>query len=251
MLGFIGYENLFLNGTLSATSEATGFEKENAIDWLTNDWWKPSAGGTYYITVDLGSADSADYLGIAGHNLGTESATVSVEYSSDNFSGDINDAFTPVALTSDAVYVKSFSTQSARYWRLKVASTNAALIGQVSIGAQMAITEQPDVGFSPPNFSPDDKIINSKSEGGQFIGRSVVSLGVEFSIPFMFLDPAWVRTTWEDFTTHGKRYPFFYVWDLTNFPDEVVYCWSEGSWPKAEYSHTNLMSVTLSVRGIG
>jgi hypothetical protein len=248
MTGFIGYENFFTSGTVTATSEATGFEKENGYDWLTTDWWKPTAGGTYYLTVDMGAADSADYVGIAGHNLGTESAQVTVQYSSDNFAADINDAYTLEAVSDDTTYIKRFTSQSARYWRLKVVSTNAALIGQVSIGARLDIPNLPEPGFRPPQFSSSNRILNSETDGGQFVGRSKISEGAEFTIPMLFLTPSWVRTNWPTLEDHINLYPFFYAWDYDDYPLESSYCWTQGD-SHVPYTTTTLMASNLNVRG--
>ena len=49
--------------TITVTSEAAGFAKENAYDWLTFDYWKPSAAGTVYYTMDFGAAVAVDGWG--------------------------------------------------------------------------------------------------------------------------------------------------------------------------------------------
>ena len=76
------YQNLFETASsVTATSEDTGFTKENAYDWRTDDFWKPTAAspGTWTLTADMGSATAADYGGIYAHNLHTVGATVLLE----------------------------------------------------------------------------------------------------------------------------------------------------------------------------
>ena len=82
MTAYIGYQNLLeqSGATVTASSEATGYDVENAFDWLQFDAWKPSADGDAYIDVTLATAANADYFSIAWHTLGVNGARAQLFY---------------------------------------------------------------------------------------------------------------------------------------------------------------------------
>lgn len=93
MTAILAYENLLehADSTVTATSEATGYDVENCFDWLTHDYWQATAAGTNYVTVDLGSAKPVDYWAVFAHDLQDNAGGVRVQYSSDNFASDVNE----------------------------------------------------------------------------------------------------------------------------------------------------------------
>ena len=56
---------------LIATSEVTGFEVGKILDRLESTWWKATSSADQFIVFDAGAGNtiSADYLGVANHNL--------------------------------------------------------------------------------------------------------------------------------------------------------------------------------------
>lgn len=77
--------------TITVTSEATGFEKEKAYDHRTSTSWKADAAGTVYFTVDMGSPVAVDSWACYGQDLFNNSGEIKLQYSSDNFSVNIQD----------------------------------------------------------------------------------------------------------------------------------------------------------------
>ena len=77
--GRIGAANLYRasEATVYASSEATGFEKENAYaEGFTFDFWKPSvASGRSWIRASFSATQKAAYLGIAAHDLQNHGVT--------------------------------------------------------------------------------------------------------------------------------------------------------------------------------
>jgi sugar lactone lactonase YvrE len=78
---------------LVASATAGGYEVDNLLIFLEGSLWKGVGTGDHTITFDAGVGKSigANYIGIANHNLA--GATFMLQYSNDNFSGDINDAW--------------------------------------------------------------------------------------------------------------------------------------------------------------
>lgn len=247
----IGYVNLLEDAATSATSEATGYPKENAYDGLTFDGWKAGAAGTVYFTADLGSAQSVDYWACAAHDLHQRSGTIKLQYSADNFSVDINDVGAAVTPSDGGVIFRTFTAVSARYWRFEVSSTTvASFIGALALGPRLDIPEGMAIGFVPPTLSYDDEVTNQRAEGGAFLGRSVLRYGAETEMRFDLVDPAWVRSDWKPFMEHARTRPFFLSWDVDNYPAEAVFAWSDGKIPAPKYSHSTWMSVSMRIKGL-
>lgn len=247
--GRIGYKNLFTTSgvTVTASSDQTNYEKENAIDWKRYDWWKPTTTGTHWIRASFASAKDADYMAISGHNLHEVGGSVRPQYSTDGGSS-WSYAAAAVAPTTDKTIFVEFTSVNAADWRIEVITTTGqSLIGVASIGEMMELQTGFKSGFEPPTLARDHKYYTSVSEGGVFIGRSLRQITYSTSINLSMLTPEWVRTTWTDFLDHAQTKPFFFSWDTENHSDEAVFAWVNNSIPKPSYSSNIRMSVSLPI----
>ena len=250
---FILYNNLLPDATITVTSEATGYEKENAYDYLTYDHWKPSAAGTVYYTVDLGSAQAVDAWGVVAHNLGINSASIKLQYSTDNFAADINDVATATSPASTESIKKTFTSLTKRYWRWEIVSASAASqIGLLFLGVKMEMPTGLRVGFSPDGLAPLYETTYNVSEDMLLLGASNRKKAIKNTMKFTLVTPAWVRSTWEPFLRHVEQNKgFLYQPEPDNYADEVIYAWAEKKKLKApKYTHTTFMGVELAYVGM-
>jgi hypothetical protein len=242
----IGYENFFTTGTVTVTDEAAGYEKEHAYNWNTYDFWKAAGGGVKYITVDLGAADIADYAAIAAHTLGTNGGTVQCQ-SSTNGSSWTNRGSAVSPSTNSPIFI-TFTAVSARYWRLQLTSTPASVIGVASIGQAFELTRAASSGFVLPREARQNKIINNVSEGGAFLGKSIIAQGFSANYTFGIQTLAFVRGDWSTFIDHAVTKPFFFSWNPDY--DDGVYAWIEGDPTPPSYDRVNTLSVGMNLRGL-
>jgi hypothetical protein len=213
-------------GSIGSTLVASTTETDNDYDvsYLHNfkesDFWKSNDTAVpMYITLNAGIPVSVDYLAILGHNLNTIGATITLQYSIDNFAADINDIFVAEAPTADTVYLKEFDTQSKQYWRLKIT-------GSLSAVPYMAICvwgESTELDYSSTPFDPDSrdkKATVNLSHGGYVTG--VHEKYTERSLTLTFDDAiAALYTKIDDlYTNHGFK-NFFIAPDLTNSPTKI------------------------------
>ena len=56
---------------------------------------------------------------------------------------------------------------------------------------------------------------------------------------------SWVRQFWLTFMLAAEEHPFYYSWDLINFPDEVAYCYTEGKIDVPKYVSHRHFSIDL------
>jgi len=252
-LGGIGYKNLFTEGTVTASTEAVGYEKENAYDWFGYDWWKPTATGDSWLRVSLGGARLADYCSIWGHDLADHSASIKPQYSTDG--GSIwNDAAASVMPANNNTLFFSWTGLQAADWRILVTNpTTISVIAGVQIGESLQLPHNLEVGFTPPSLVPMHEIKTARSESGVFIGGSTVSQGIEGSFTLTNIDPVWVRTEWIPFIQHLQSpKPFTFAWDGTTHPTEVVLAWikAKGKITAPSYSDSLYMTISLEFEGV-
>lgn len=246
----IGWQNLGAASgtTITSSTETSGFEDDNAVDYRLDDWWKPTASAAT-ITFDLGSAQSVDYIGIAGHNLGTNSVAASWRYSTDNFSADDNEAvgWSP---SNDSVQFKTHTTQSKRYWRLRLTYAGSdPSVGHISFGARYAPPVGARPGFVMPKYGTKNKYINSIGDTGLFIGRSLIRETYAAEIDMALLTAANMRTDIDGLLAHVLLRPFFLQWDNTNYPAESAYCWLTDD-PRVRTDSAIHYGLTLQVRAL-
>lgn len=243
----IGYENFFETGTVTASTEATGFAKENAYDWNTYDGWKPTGTADQYLSVDMTTVQSADYFALAAHNLSDYSGTVKAQYSANGSTW--SDASALVTPTTNSPILQAFTSVSARYWRLLFNTvTTPPTIGVASIGAALALDRAVGSGFAIPYDARQDTITNLQSEGGAFLGRSVIRQGVRSQMRFTLQALSFVRGDWRTFLDHAQTKPWFFTWNPTY--GDAIFCWLEGDPDPPAYSSHTLLDIGLTIRGL-
>jgi len=210
---------------LVATSTATGlYDVANLLDRLEGTFWKAANTTTpMYITFDAGSGNTvkADYLAISGHNLNTIGATIVLQYSTDNFSADINDAFTAFAPPNDLTLVKEFTSQTKRYWRLKITGTlSAAPYIAICYWGELFELDYCTVSFDP--HAEEDNASDIVSHTGvlqevdeQWTERAF-AIGINGVETGGTLDNA--ITTWK--TAIGLL-NFCVAWNISAFPNDI------------------------------
>lgn len=252
MPGKIAYNNLMTASatTLTADTEATGFEAVNLGNWNAYESWKPTAAGTQNFNINLGSLLDVDTFCVFGHNLSDYSGTIKLQWSNDGATG-WTDLFSAITPTDNTVIFKTFTSVNKRYFRIVTTQTgSAASIAVVFLGEVMTLEKGFRVGHVPSGLFDDAMTIQNVSETAIPLGRSTIVQAGQFTIPQTLLTPSWVRSTWVPFIEHAKSFPFFFAWDLTNFADETVFAWTNGKphpGAKGKYSHSAYMSASLKI----
>jgi len=217
------YNNILDNATLTPCSTAPNFDVNYLTDLKDYTYWVPAdLTSPCYITADCGSAQSADTLGIVSINLDTTGAQISLECSSDNFNTDIVTALSAFS-PSSKVILKTFTPQTKQYWRLKIEGfSSAPFIAILMIGTRLELPYPPDA----PYYLIDEsvKVESNRSKRGHILGSIIQYKSYDIKCRVSLLDRSWVMNTFKPFwEAHGSDMkPFFFAWDLDNFPD-IVY----------------------------
>jgi len=228
MTQFIGYSNRLLDSAtvITVTSEATGYEKENALTWKTSSWWQAAAAGTVRFNIDLGSAKAVDCWGVTGHDLTDNSGTIQPQHSTTGaWAGEEIDFDTVQTPLENETIFRIATSASKQYWSFEVASTGAAsFIANLFLGVKLELERGAPVGFSPVNLNRDREIFNNMSNEGASLGRILRFKGSKFKIDQRFITRTWIDANWKALADHIELYNFYHLWDQENYPSEAAYC---------------------------
>jgi hypothetical protein len=241
----IGYDNIVPSATVTATSAETIWPVDSVQRENTFERWQPTSGNGS-ITIDNGTAKSADYIGIAAHTLGASSSMVTVEHSSDNSSWTTIETVSPA--DSSAIMV-IFAEVTDRYFRVSVAGSTAPQIGVIYLGMALAMERAIYSGHTPVTLGRMTEKRPTKSESGQFLGMSTIRKGLQTNFSWNNLKADWYREYFDPFAKHARTKPFFIAWRPSKFPREIGYCWSTNDITPSNMGVLDYMDVSMSVEG--
>ena len=216
------WDNVFAQGTLTASTEATNGEKENAISETTYDFWTPTALPAT-IGVTLGVSTAVSYVGIAAHNLFTNGCTVAVEY--DN--GGVWTELASVTPTDNKTLMIAFTETSDTDFRLSITGTTAPSIGVIFMGTALQFETGILPSYTPIAYAENIELLMSQTMNGQFITNRVNRRGASTEVNLNILDRTFVEATpFQSFRDHynsGKS--FFFASNPSELDFDVGYCW--------------------------
>lgn len=241
---YICYNNLVKDATVTVSSEATGFEGTNTQDPQTYNYWQPSS---VTATIDYTIAStSMNYCGIASHNMGTKGNTVTIQYSNQ----DSPETFTTIdsqVPADDSVILFLFDSVASTKFRVQISGGTVPNIGNIFFGQRLESERSIYGGHSPVTLNKRTVIRPQTSEGGQFLGRSIIRNGAQTNIDIQNMTAAWVRLSLKPFIDDAISNPFFFAWRPTTYPAEVAYCWSQADIVPNNNGKAGLMDVSFSV----
>jgi hypothetical protein len=247
---YIGYDSLFLRSAavVSASNEDAGFPVENGTNWLTySGGWRTSVVGNNSVTATFLTAVAASSFGLFKHNLGDIGGSVKLQYSDDGVSFTDIAGSEQIPANNKAIFFV-FPEVSHPIWRLLFSGIDALetlIVSQFFIGPALQVFGGPETGFTPPNLAFNDKFVNSRADGGDFLGRSLIRKGAKTGFNVSAVPADWVRLNWEPFLTVAQLQPFYFAWNSLAFPTEVAYCFTEDNVAKPTYQSAAHLNIRL------
>lgn len=244
------YDDVFSDGTVSATSEDTDAEAENAADGLTWDYWRPTSLPAR-LEVTLTEVREVDYLMLAAHDLGTNEVSVKPQY----YDGGWVDIPAEYMPGTDNVLAMLFETvESTRFAIYLDSETSPEQLPSISVammGRALVVPRGQPLNHRPARWSRRTEVRPVVSEGGLFLGRSIRRDGVEFNIRFQHLDADWVRSDMQEFIDHARTKAFGWLWHPQDYPAELAYVWTRDGDIRPEHAGLpNRVNVSFGVYGV-
>ncbi|WMM36559.1 hypothetical protein [Pseudoalteromonas phage PS_L5] len=242
------YETVTTGASISATS---GTNPAYAL--TPNTWERWIFSGSQSITITFNEDKLIDSVGIGSAQLSGK--TVFVEYSTTSTS-----AFLPMQTQSGKDGAMLFLTNgytghqgyTARRVRIRTIGSGTGSIGVIYAGVALQLQQAVYGGVSPIPLSRVTQYSNSRTESGEWIGRSIKSQGYTGQLKFDKLFADWYREYFDPFVVAAIEKPFFFSWRPDEYPEDAVYCWTTGDIkPSNNGGGGTRVSVSFSVEAHG
>lgn len=213
------YESRLNDASPVASSTAAGFNVANLRDARPYSFWKPNAMPAT-VTVDCGSAKTADYLLVYAHDLFTKGCTIEIRKSTDNFAA--NDVLVATNTPADdKPLLVLFTSTSSRYWRIRVLTGTAPTIAIAMFGNRLEVPAGVMEGFDPVGRSSIAQY--NRSVKGYPLGKVINYQEWKQTLKFELVSWTWVRTTWAA------------AWDAWLQSEPFIFSWNPDTYPKESY----------------
>lgn len=248
----IGWHNLVTAANIAATSASALYPVSNLANPSTSTFmsWHSASTSNQYHTVTLDGFTEVDYLAVARHNFGSAQIVVSVEA---NSGAGFVEVVQEQLLADDAPVMFAFTALTPTAVRLRMQPSGTAPRAAVLyVGKLLRLPRsiRVDARHTPFEMGRVTRIVNGRSENGNFLGRIVLSEMSQSIADFEWFEPIWYRTHFHPFLQASKDTPFFFAWNPTEYVDEVGYAWMmEEPHPEID-PVTRWVAVSLKMQGI-
>lgn len=242
----IGWHTVTRDAVLTVSTERAGFPGASLKNSLTYDRWQPVTTPAW-AQFDIGGNQDVDYIGIGSHNLASQGSTVVVRYSHNG--ADWETAITLQPSRDDAL-LAWWESVTARYWRIEITGGINALVGVIYLGRVLIMPRGLSGGRGVGRLARATEILPSKSDAGQFLGRSIIRRGHAPRYQWDNLPAQWYRDHFDPFVESATRYPFFIAGNPARWPGDVLYAWTEKDIEPRYTGRRDWMSVELPVEAL-
>jgi len=233
----IGYRNLLRDAGV-ALSVSAG-DPTLAVDWRLDRAWQPGSDSATIEAV-LPAPATADYLGLCGHNLGGGSLTLRA------WDGVAFIDLLSLSPSEHECRMATFPATTADRWQIEtITAGDPAVVAVLALGLALPLDSGLHQGFVPPPFTEQAEVVDTTSQEGLPLGRTVRTRPGRLTINVTDLDEQWMRAEWLPFRRHARDLPFFLLWNPAEFPDEAGLCWTEGVPSANAYTQPGFMDGNL------
>ncbi len=256
----IGYKTIVNAGNITATSEdLPDFGIVNIANTATYLKWKATSVVTDQgIVISTTPGTTIDYFAIAGHNLGSNGARLTLQRSVG--SPGYEDISVPITLSDDTVFINEFDSVAATgtgvSFRLLIEQSGSPVptdppeIGILYVGEITKLPRKKYAGYEPPTLNRTTRVSTGFSEDGQFLGRVKRNQKLENEFTIDVIDPDFYRSVLDPFAIAAEEIPFFWAWRPATFPDEVALMWLMEDVGVTNTGLPNHVQFTLNMQGI-
>lgn len=214
--------------SITASSEAAGFPPINALKPNTYEAWRFTTSAST-LQIDFGGPTRAfDMLCIGAHNLGRAGADIQVWYEPEPGGTFVQfDTTKSPAFDQQQHPIVFYSQTAVNALTIEVRITGASgvpSIGYISAGVALQMQRPFFNGHTPITDADVTQYYSNRTESGEIIGQQIRAQGYETSADWQNIDDTWYRTYFAPFKQAAKLRPFFFAWNLLEYPDDVGFC---------------------------
>lgn len=218
-----------------------------------NTWERWIFDGTQSITIEFATDQLIDSVGIGAAQL--TGKTVLVEYS-ETVGGAFVEMQTQAGKDGAMLFLTDgytgYQGYTARRVRITCTGAGAGSIGVIYAGVALQVSQSIYGSVSPIPLSRVTQYSNSRTESGEWIGRSIKSQGYTGQVKFDKLFADWYRQYFDPFVVAAIEKPFFFSWRPDEYPQDAAYCWTDGDIkPSNNGGGSTRVSVSFGVEAHG
>ena len=216
----IAWYNRVLDAIISVSTEDAAYPKENLFDLRPDTFHKGAGSAEQYIRFTLPAAIDVTCVGIVGHDLFTQGASVKLQAYVGAAWVDCIAAWTPA---NNKAQWKCFAAKNSDQFQLVIPTgyTLPPSIAVVMIGGYTTFPGWPTGDWDPDHEEAQrDESISSE---GHYLGTNVKYSERRFNLNFERLLDAFVVSDLKPFFAWAKGKPFFVIPEITNHPTDVFY----------------------------
>ena len=241
------YENILSN--YSSTSAIDGDAATVPFAAVPNTFQRFTFTTTARFEIEM-PREACDTICIGAHNLASGGYTVQAFFK--ELPADPYSSFSPSVTPSSNASIMFHVPTSVNISGVEIRVTGGAgggYIGYVAAGVALQMQRPFFGGHTPITDATVTKFYDSWTESGNIIGRSKRSQGQETTADFKNIDDGWYRTYFQDFKESALTLPYFFAWNLLEYPDDVGMCFTDGD-ISAPYTGTRaLRSISFTMKG--
>lgn len=242
--GQVFYDNLLRSSLATVTYDGTeiiGFESVNAYDWRDFTFFQP--GANKHLEVDFGGATAADTVCIWWGSEGTDTCLVSY------WDGATWQTITTFSQAVSPLQWFDFPTETRTKYRFTFSTVSSIQpIRQLTIGVKLTFAMGQWVDINPPLLVQGVVVENQISVNGSIIGRNLRRFEKMGQISLDYLQPDWVRNSWDPFVRQAIRYPFWYRWSPTAYPLDIAFAAADSITAPKNMSPQPLMHAEMAIK---
>lgn len=230
----IGWQNLARGAVITANGTAAGSNLYAPANDQTWEWWQgtlaPIPG---FWAATFATPTTINYLAVAAHEGGSAQATFVIDY--DAGAGWVEIPGSEFSPADDSPVMVLFENIVCDAIRIRGTGVPPLFFPRVCVIHFGKILEMPRparwIGHVPGVLNRQFEARPNISERGQRLGNSLIREGLSAAFEFANLDEHWVRATFDLFMRNCMRYGYFIAWRPNQFPDEVLYGWTDQPFP--------------------
>lgn len=242
----IGWNNAMRRGTVTASSEATGFDVGNIASPFEYSYWQATATTFEWVRLELSVSETINAVCIQEHNLGSTGQTIRFNVP-DGLGG-----WTPVgpvvSPTTDDPIVILLADRDLDDMRLAIyGGSSAPRVAVLYFCEVLSLPQNVYAGVGTPiNMARRTKYQNTQTVSGKWAGRTIQRERNYNDFPVRHLRESWVQANLDPFIEDARSYPYFLCERPADYPSAVSYRWREDDiLPTRMGVSGDMMEVTL------
>ena len=247
----LNHARILYNSVLtgSATSTDNGVNPSYPLIPNTAQRWTTAVNSFIKFTMPVNN--NIDTVCIGAHNLPSGGYTVQVFYRNTDGGTLISFASSMIPTDNNAIMFHRASLVSAKVIEVYITSgSGSAFIGSIYAGIAMQMQRPFFGGHTPTVLARQADYYGSMSESGNFIGVEVRRRSIESGADWKNLTDTWYRQYFVPFLTSAEILPFYFAWNLLEYPHDVAYCKNITNIAPSYSGQRDLMTVSIPLVGI-